>query len=90
MLGVDPDARGQGVGRALVEACIEWTRDAGLEALTLHTTRLMTTAQQLYASMGFVRDAGRDWDVTPDFTLYAYRLNLEPGAGERVRRTSER
>jgi len=90
MLGVDPGARGRGVGRALVEACVEWTRDAGLAAVTLHTTALMTAAQQLYASMGFVRDIARDWNVTPDFTLFAYRLNLEPGAGERVRRTSER
>jgi GNAT superfamily N-acetyltransferase len=90
MLGVDPGARGRGVGRALVEACIEWTRDAGLDAITLHTTALMTAAHQLYASMGFVRDTARDWDVTPTFTLYAYRLNLEPVADGRVRRTSER
>ena len=90
MLGVDPAARGRGVGRALVEACVAWTRDAGLAALTLHTTALMTTAQQLYASMGFVRDTARDWNVTPDFTLFAYRLNLEPGTGERVTPTSER
>jgi hypothetical protein len=36
----------------------------------------MTAAQNLYASLGFVRDTARDWDVTENFTLYAYRLDL--------------
>ena len=36
----------------------------------------MKVAQRLYESMGFVRDPARDWRVTDDFTLYAFRLDL--------------
>ena len=76
MLGVDPGARGRGAGRALVEACVRRARQDGKRALTLHTTQAMTAAQNLYTAMGFVRDAARDWRVSDDFTLYAYRLDL--------------
>ena len=76
MLGVDPRARGRGAGRALVEACVRRARQGGKRALTLHTTQAMTAAQNLYTAMGFVRDAARDWRVSEDFTLYAYRLDL--------------
>ena len=76
MLGVDPEARGRGAGRALVEECVRRARAAGLHAVTLHTVWAMKVAQHLYESMGFVRDPARDWRVTDDFTLYAFRLDL--------------
>ena len=76
MLGVDPEARGRGAGRALVEECVRRARAARLNAVTLHTIAEMKVAQRLYESMGFVRDPARDWQVTEDFTLYAFRLDL--------------
>ena len=76
MLGVDPEARGLGAGRALVEECVRRARAAGRHAVTLHTIGGMKVAQHLYESMGFVRDPARDWQVTPDFMLYAFRLDL--------------
>ena len=76
MLGVDPDARGRGAGRALLDACIDEARRRGKHALTLHTTADMHAALALYASAGFVRDPGRDWKVDETFTLTAYRLDL--------------
>jgi ribosomal protein S18 acetylase RimI-like enzyme len=76
MLGVDPEARGRGAGRALVEECVRRTRAAGLNAVTLHTVLEMKVAQRLYESMGFVRDPARDWQVTDQFKLYAFRLDL--------------
>jgi GNAT superfamily N-acetyltransferase len=76
MLGVDPQVRGRGVGRALVEACLDLARRQGKRAVTLHTTRDMKVAHRLYESMGFVRDPARDWQVAEDFMLYAFRLDL--------------
>jgi ribosomal protein S18 acetylase RimI-like enzyme len=76
MLGVDPEARGRGAGRALVDACIGEARRRGKHAVTLHTTADMHAALALYASTGFVRDPGRDWKVDETFTLTAYRLDL--------------
>jgi ribosomal protein S18 acetylase RimI-like enzyme len=76
MLGVDPEARGRGVGRALVDACLDLARRQGKRAVTLHTTSDMKVAHRLYESMGFARDPARDWQVAEDFMLYAFRLNL--------------
>ncbi|HXY71330.1 MAG TPA: GNAT family N-acetyltransferase [Actinomycetota bacterium] len=76
MLGVDPEARGRGAGRALLGACIAEARRRGKRAVTLHTTEDMHAALALYVSAGFVRDPGRDWRVDESFTLTAYRLDL--------------
>ncbi|HKX40186.1 MAG TPA: N-acetyltransferase [Burkholderiaceae bacterium] len=50
------DARGQGVGRQLVAACIAEARRAdGLEMLTLTVTASNASAVRLYEGAGFVR-----------------------------------
>jgi ribosomal protein S18 acetylase RimI-like enzyme len=76
MLAVLPEAQGRGIGRALVEACIERARASKRTALMLHTTPWMAAAQHLYESIGFERFAERDWLPVPDVPLLAYRLPL--------------
>lgn len=76
MLGVDPKARGKGVGRALVQATIDRCRAAGKRELILRTTPMMEVAAALYRSMGFERDPDRDMPVEDHFTLSAYRRGL--------------
>lgn len=78
MLAVTPDARGQGVGRALVRWCLDRAREQGCRALALSSLDLMHTAHRLYEGMGFVRLPERDWQPRPDVTLLAYYLPLEP------------
>jgi len=47
---------GRGIGRALLQACIEQARAAdGLELLTLSVTAGNAAAEHLYRSVGFVR-----------------------------------
>jgi ribosomal protein S18 acetylase RimI-like enzyme len=76
MLGVDPVARRRGIGRALVDACIERARDRGCRALMLHTTPWMTAAHRLYEKLGFTRFSARDWTPEPGVSLLSYRLTL--------------
>lgn len=76
MLGVDPSARGRGVGRALMERCVSESRTVGKTMLTLNTTGLMKDAQRMYESMGFTRGPN---ETHPDgFVLLYYSLPLSP------------
>ncbi|HEX9377930.1 MAG TPA: GNAT family N-acetyltransferase [Actinomycetota bacterium] len=82
MLGVAPEARGRGIGRLLMEACLEEARRAGKTLITLDTTERMRVAQAMYRSMGFTREEDT---VFPDgFVLMSYSLPLGPPSGAAV------
>jgi len=53
MLVVEPQARGQGVGKALAQECIARAQRDGANTFALHTSELMTVAQPMYLRMGF-------------------------------------
>jgi GNAT superfamily N-acetyltransferase len=54
-LVVLPEARGNGVGRLLVERCIERTHEIHAPTLGIHTIALLADAMRLYERLGFVR-----------------------------------
>jgi GNAT superfamily N-acetyltransferase len=76
LLAVAPEARGENVGRALVEECIRRARQAGATEIGLHTSRSMNAAIRLYRRMGFAR--APEYDFQPDGAelVTAYRLDL--------------
>lgn len=53
LLIVDPTARGRGIGRQLVDACIAFARAAGYRSIVLWTHEELTAARHLYAQAGF-------------------------------------
>lgn len=76
MLAVRPEARGRGVGRALVETCIARARADGREAIGIVTRPFMHAAHHLYESLGFERYPAADWEFEPGEWLLGYRLTL--------------
>lgn len=58
-LYVVPDRRGEGLGRALLEAAIEAARSHGADTIDLGTSVDDTAARGLYESMGFTNREGR-------------------------------
>jgi GNAT superfamily N-acetyltransferase len=55
MLVVDPEFRGNGIGRALTDECIARARRDGSPIIALHTSPIMTVALPMYLRMGFVK-----------------------------------
>ena len=86
LLAVAPDARGQGVGRALMEECVRRARRMGAAELGLHTSMSMRAAMQMYERMGFVRVPELDFHPDGAEVVEAYRLRLsDPAAPQRDR-----
>lgn len=75
MLAVDLDARGRGVGEALVRDSVDRARAAGKPVILLHTAQVMQVAQRLYARLGFCRRSEMDISFMGT-DLMAYQLDL--------------
>jgi ribosomal protein S18 acetylase RimI-like enzyme len=74
MLGVDPEARGRGVARALMEKSEAIARAAGKRVMTLNTTERMAVARAMYERLGYER---MEDTVFPDgFVLLGYMKRL--------------
>ncbi len=79
LLLVDPAARGLGLGRALVERCIAFARDAGYARLVLWTNAPLATARQVYLAAGFtLTDEQTHADFGHEVLGQSYALDLLP------------
>ncbi|GAB3052529.1 GNAT family N-acetyltransferase [Intrasporangium mesophilum] len=75
-LAVAPLGRGQGVGAALVQHCVDRARQLGRRRLVLSTQPTMRAAHRIYERAGFVRQPHRDWSPVPGTALIVYTLEL--------------
>ena len=76
LLAVHPDARGLGIGRALMEECIRRSRHRSIRTIGLHTTEVMNVARGMYERMGFIRVPEFDFHPASGVVVIAYRIDL--------------
>jgi ribosomal protein S18 acetylase RimI-like enzyme len=70
-LYVTPARRGQGLGRALMEAALREARNRGADTMDIGVDEPDLAARRLYESLGFTNRAGEDGSV-----MYVYERDL--------------
>jgi ribosomal protein S18 acetylase RimI-like enzyme len=70
-LYVAPASRGQGLGRALMEAALHQARDQDADTMDIGVDEPDLAARRLYESLGFTNRAGEDGPV-----MYVYEREL--------------
>jgi GNAT superfamily N-acetyltransferase len=77
VLAVPPEERGTGVGRALMERCLELAREEGKQRVVLAVTQEMEEARDLYGRLGFEREPSLDHEPAPGVRATGYALSLD-------------
>ena len=75
LLAVANAARGQGVGLALSEACIQKAHSQNRKRVIIHTTKAMPVAWTMYEKMGFQRSPDLDF-MQENLEVFGFRLSL--------------
>jgi GNAT superfamily N-acetyltransferase len=78
MLAVAPAGRRRGIGRRMVEACLQRARQDGMREVLLWSHPLMLGAHALYRAMGFDRAYDLDGSPGEDVQLWGFRFKLSP------------
>lgn len=75
LLAVSNYTRGLGVGRSLINACIEKAKKANHKQLIIHSTEFMVAARAIYAKLGFIRFDDIDFEQD-GVEVFGYQLGL--------------
>jgi DNA-binding MarR family transcriptional regulator/N-acetylglutamate synthase-like GNAT family acetyltransferase len=78
LVHVEPQARGLGIGKRLVEECVRFARHAGYQKVTLWTQSILHAARHIYKQTGFqvVREE-QHHSFGKDLTAETWELDLK-------------
>jgi len=80
LLHVEPETRGLGIGKRLVEECIRFARQAGYQKMTLWTQSILHAARHIYKQAGFqVVSEEQHHTFGKDLTAETWELDLRTG-----------
>ncbi|MCF2446124.1 GNAT family N-acetyltransferase [Dyadobacter sp. CY345] len=74
MVGVNTEHTGKGIGRKLMQLCIDHARQTGEKFIALHTSEFMNAARHIYESMGFVQIKELEMRLGKMYWLYVKEL----------------
>ncbi len=82
ILLVDPVARGHGLGRGLVDTCVEFAQSAGYRRITVWTNDVLGSARRIYQAVGFelVKEE-RHHSFGHELVGQYWTRDLQPAAG---------
>lgn len=75
LLAVNPETRGIGLGKFLINACIKQAKLEDQKYLVIHSTKSMMIAWNMYERMGFSRFPEIDFKQN-NVSVYGFRLKL--------------
>ena len=75
LLAVDPQMRGQGIGKILTHECVKRAKEKKSTQVIIHTTKAMQTAWAMYEQIGFKRSIDLDF-MQGELPVYGFRLIL--------------
>ncbi|MHA6249343.1 GNAT family N-acetyltransferase [Pontibacter sp. CAU 1760] len=75
LLAVDPDTRGNGVGKLLINECIRRAQADNQSQLIIHSTKAMQIAWGMYEKIGFTRSEDLDF-MQESLPVYGFRRML--------------
>ncbi|MCV9927249.1 GNAT family N-acetyltransferase [Flavobacterium sp. LS1R49] len=73
LLAVDTLAREQGIGKLLINDCIQKTQEKKHHQLIIHSTMAMQTAWKIYERLGFKRSEDLDF-MQGELPVFGFRL----------------
>jgi GNAT superfamily N-acetyltransferase len=75
LLAVDHDARGHGIGKLLINECIDKAKARNQEQVIIHSTKFMQVAWKMYKKMGVERSEDLDF-IQGSLPVFGFRLKL--------------
>ncbi|MBS1779284.1 MAG: GNAT family N-acetyltransferase [Bacteroidetes bacterium] len=75
MVGADPAYKGAGIGRQLMQLCIDEAIKSGEQVIALHTSEQMHAARHIYESLGFKVE--QELPVRYGMKYWLYKMPLQ-------------